>query len=90
MGGRILGEPRRMKSTRKCPKCDSANIIEGAKAIDRGHLNSEAADLSLATFRTPEAFVFKGKMSTNLSAWVCAECGYVEFYADTPKALQAL
>lgn len=79
-----------MKSSHKCPKCGTSNIIEDAKAIDRGHLNSEAADLSVATFRTPEAFVFKGKLSTSLSAWVCAECGYVEFYADTPKHLLSI
>ena len=78
-----------MKSTRKCPKCGTNNIIEDAKAIDRGHLNSEAAELSVATFRTPEAILFKGKLSTTLSAWVCAECGYVEFYADSPKWLQS-
>lgn len=79
-----------MKSTHKCPKCSSSNIIEDAMAIDRGHLNSEAAELSIATFRTPEAIVFKGKMTTTLSAWVCVECSYVEFYADAPETLQAV
>jgi predicted nucleic-acid-binding Zn-ribbon protein len=79
-----------MKSSRKCPKCGSENIIQDAKAIDRGHLNSDAAELSVATFRTPEAIVFKGKLTTTLSAWVCVECGYVEFYADAPKTLQTV
>ena len=77
-----------MKSTHKCPKCGTNNIIEDAMAIDRGDHHSEE-ELSVATFRTPEAFVFKGKLSTTVSAWVCAECGYVEFYADSPKALQS-
>ena len=77
-----------MKSTHKCPKCGTSNIIEDAKAIDRGPHHSEA-ELSVATFRTPDAILFKGKLSTTLSAWVCAECGYVEFYADSPKVLQS-
>ena len=89
MSTRRISENTVMKSTHKCPKCSSSTIIADAKAIDRGHLNSEAQELSVATFRTPEAIMFKGKMTTTLSAWICAECGYVEFYADAPKMLQA-
>ena len=36
----------------------------------------------------PEAILFKGKLSTTLSAWVCAGCGYVEFYADSPQSIK--
>jgi hypothetical protein len=32
--------------------------------------------------------IFKDKHSSILSAWVCAHCGYVEFYADSPAALK--
>ena len=74
-----------MKYTNKCPKCGSKSIVADAKALDRGHYNSEG-DLSIVTYRTPEALLFKGKQTTPLSAWVCADCGYVEFYADiVPK-----
>ena len=77
-----------MKQSHHCPKCGSADIIEDAKAIDRGHLNDESPDLTVATFRTPSAFLFKGKLTSTLSAWVCADCGYVEFYADSPRQLK--
>ena len=76
-----------MKRTNKCPKCGSGNVIADAKAIDRGHYNGES-ELSVATFRKPEALLFKGQLSTTVSAWVCGDCGYVEFYADSPHSIQ--
>jgi predicted nucleic-acid-binding Zn-ribbon protein len=75
-----------MKNTQKCPKCGSTDLIADAKAIDRAHTTEE--ELSVATFRKPEAILFKGKLSTTLSAWVCAGCGYVEFYADAPQSIK--
>lgn len=69
-----------MKQTSQCPKCGSRDIIADAKAVDRGHGNAES-ELSVVTFSHPEAFLFKGKQRTALSAWVCVGCGYVEFYA---------
>ena len=69
-----------MKRTDQCPKCDSTNIIADAKVIDRGHLNCEMS-LTLAIFRDPDAAFSKGQLETQVSAWVCADCGFVEFYA---------
>lgn len=77
-----------MKQSHQCPKCGSSDIVEDAKAIDRGHLNDQSPDLTVATFRTPSALLFKGKLTSTLSAWVCADCGYVEFYADSPQQLK--
>lgn len=76
-----------MKRTNKCPKCGSINVIADAKAIDRADYNLET-ELSVATFRKPEAALFKGKLTTTLSAWVCADCEYVEFYADSPQSIK--
>lgn len=75
-----------MKHTTKCPKCGSSDIIADAKAIDRADCNAQT-ELSIATFRKPEALLFKGQLQTTLSAWVCADCGYVEFYADSPRTI---
>jgi predicted nucleic-acid-binding Zn-ribbon protein len=75
-----------MKSKNKCPKCGSSDIIADAKAIDRRRYDE--APLSVATFANPEAFLFKGKLSTTMSAWVCADCGYVELYADSPQSIK--
>jgi predicted nucleic-acid-binding Zn-ribbon protein len=76
-----------MKQTGKCPKCGCSDIVADAMAIDRGGSNIPQ-EMSLATFRKPEALFFKGQQRTTVSAWVCAECGYIEFYADHPKSIQ--
>lgn len=76
-----------MKQTGKCPKCGGADIAVDAKAIDRGDSNVQR-EMSVATFRQPQAFIFKGKQETTVSAWVCIDCGYIEFYADSPEVLK--
>ncbi len=35
----------------------------------------------------PSAVIFKNSVRSALHAFVCSSCGYVEFYADTPKQL---
>ena len=77
-----------MKRTNKCPKCGSNDLVADAKAVDRGHYNVET-ELSVVTFREPEALLFKGRSTTTLSAWICADCGYVELYADTPRSIKS-
>ncbi len=76
-----------MKQTGKCPKCGSSDIVADAMAIDRGHAHSEQ-EMIVATFRKPEALIFKEKQATTVSAWVCADCGYIEFYADSPRTIK--
>jgi predicted nucleic-acid-binding Zn-ribbon protein len=78
-----------MKRNSKCPKCGSSDIIADARVIDRS-VQSNHTQLTVATFRKPDALLFKSQQSTPVSAWVCAECGFVEFYADLPKTLKAV
>ena len=76
-----------MKTSHHCPKCGSSDIIADAKAVDRGHFDNEN-ELTVATFWRPEALLFKGEVTSTVSAWVCVGCGYVEFYADNPQLLK--
>ncbi|WP_459554510.1 hypothetical protein [Lacunimicrobium album] len=76
-----------MKQSNTCPKCGSKEVIADAMAVDHGEANMEL-DMTVATFKTPENWLFKGKMSTKVSAWVCGGCGFVEFYADEPWKLR--
>jgi predicted nucleic-acid-binding Zn-ribbon protein len=76
-----------MKQTNHCPKCQSTDIISNARPLDRGD-GDFPHTAEVATYRNPGAFLFKGRQSTALTAWVCAQCGYVEFYACDPKALK--
>lgn len=75
-----------MKRSGKCPKCLSTNVIADARVRDRGHYNS-VSDMSISTFRNPDAKVFKDTRISDVSAWVCGACGYIELYADEPKTL---
>ena len=76
-----------MKQSHRCPKCHSTDLIAGVQPLDLGDHNA-AHTAQLATYRKPEALVFKGRQSTSMTACVCAQCGYIEFYADDPKALK--
>lgn len=78
-----------MKLTNQCPKCGSNDIIADAKAIDRGESNFQM-ELSVATFAKPHAILFRGQSTTALSAWVCADCGFVELYADSPQSIKVV
>lgn len=76
-----------MKTTGTCPKCGCTEIIADATAVDRGDSNS-FREMEVATFRNPDALIFKGMQSTTVSAWVCSDCGYIEYYADSPANLK--
>jgi predicted nucleic-acid-binding Zn-ribbon protein len=75
-----------MKRNGKCPKCGGTEIIADAKVIDRNE--SGEGELSVATFRKPDALIFKEKQASTVSAWICSACGYIEFYADDPAGIK--
>ncbi len=75
-----------MKKTGKCPKCGSAHVLADVRAIDRGDVNVEF-ELSVASYGQPDAHIFKQKRMSSVSAWMCADCGFIEFYADHPTKL---
>jgi predicted nucleic-acid-binding Zn-ribbon protein len=74
-----------MKQTGKCLKCGCTEVIADAKAIDQGLVQGE---MSVATFRKPDARLFKQQQETTVSAWVCSACGYIEYYADHPDKIR--
>ncbi len=77
-----------MKQNHRCPKCGSTDLIADATPLARTDLDP-TSEMRIATYRKPEALLFKGQQSSNLSAWVCGGCGYVEFYAHKPDALKS-
>lgn len=78
-----------MKQSSKCPKCGGDDIILDAKVFDSGQ-NHLKGELTVATFRKPDALIFKGRQETTVSAWVCAHCGYMELYANYPANLRSI
>ena len=71
-----------------CSRCGSDEIVPRARVIDRGDHNWRY-DLQIEVQRRPNALLFKGAERSNVSAQLCAACGYVEFSADMPQALYA-
>lgn len=69
-----------------CPKCGCKEILSDVKILDRAHLNAPN-DLSVAVYTNPQALIFRGEALSPLSAYVCSQCGYTEFYAIKPQAL---
>jgi predicted nucleic-acid-binding Zn-ribbon protein len=70
-----------------CPKCGSAEIVREVRVIDRGHGNADSGNINVGVYTKPEAWLFKGKVATDLTAYVCAQCGFTELYATDPRAL---
>jgi len=75
-----------MKQSHHCPKCHSSDIIGNVRPLDRTDNGTHTTQL--ATYRNPDAFIFRGAQKTPILAWVCGECGFVEFYAENAKALK--
>jgi hypothetical protein len=63
-------------------------LIDGVRIIDHGNLDKEY-DLEATVYKRPGAMLFKGAVSTPLSARVCGNCGYVELFVANPQALLA-
>jgi predicted nucleic-acid-binding Zn-ribbon protein len=74
-----------MVRVEKCAKCGSSTIAQRAMAVDR--TDAGELDLQLRVDAKPSAMILKKSARSKLHAYVCSSCGYVEFYADNPKAL---
>lgn len=69
-----------------CAKCGSDRIVPNARVRDRGHLNSDAGNLTLIVYEKPDALLFKGAHQGELAARVCGDCGFTElFVEDAPE-----
>lgn len=73
-----------MKQSGKFPKCSGSDVAAGAKIRDW----DTHREMTVTTFDNPEAMIFRGKRSATVTAWVCKDCGFVEFYAEYPAKLR--
>ena len=77
-----------MADRARCSRCGSDEIVSRARVVERGDGNTRY-DLQVEVRRRPNALLFKGAERSNVSAQLCAACGYVELFADMPRALYA-
>jgi ribosomal protein S27AE len=74
-----------MKST-ICCKCGSGKIIPDVRAGERG-VGNVPMSIAVRVDENPDAVVFKGMHAEDLKAWICGDCGYVEFFVANPQQL---
>jgi len=69
-----------------CAKCHSVKIIPDAMVIDRADYSVED-EFSVAVDEKPDALMFKQRIRSDVSATVCGDCGFTEFFAKEPQKL---
>lgn len=69
-----------------CGKCGSDKIVPKVQVIDRGD-HSVEGNLEVAIDENPDAFFFRERFRAGISARVCGNCGFVEFYVNNPDLL---
>ena len=82
-----------MRKSGLCTKCSSQELVMDAKVLvtitgGQGELVPVQQDIQVVTYAKPSAIIFTGKRATGVRAWVCASCGYMEFYAIDPTLLK--
>ncbi len=67
---------------RKCPECNSEKIIKDAITS-----NSDGGKLSLAVDEQPNNLIIKNRKYSELTAQICGDCGFVQFFVKFPETL---
>ena len=75
-----------MAESSRCAKCGSTRLVPGVRVADRGDGNF-SYDLSLEMYEHPQALFFKGTRRSVLTATVCGDCGFTEFFVKNPALL---
>jgi hypothetical protein len=71
---------------KNCLECGSEKIVPDVMVLDRAEKYS-SLDFRVAIDAKPDAFIFKERNYSNVKANVCADCGFIAFYATDPKLL---
>ena len=76
-----------MPSVDKCAKCGSSSIIRRALVIDKVSAAGNEQSFTVRVDADPGAVMFKKSVRSDIHAWICGECGFIEMYADNPLEL---
>ncbi|WP_339911211.1 hypothetical protein [Symmachiella dynata] len=66
-----------------CQICESEKIISNAHIVDQG--NYSTGTYKAVVYRNPHAMIFKDPIKANTTAYVCGECGHIEFRVEKPQ-----
>jgi ferredoxin-like protein FixX len=70
---------------KNCLECGSQRIIPNVKALD--YNDGAYYDLKISVDENPQAFIFKNRNYSDVKAKVCADCGFIHFFAGNPEIL---
>lgn len=70
-----------------CPKCGSADMLNGLHILDRDE--STERDLSIRVEKEPGSIIFRDYKDFRFIANICSGCGFTELYVENPQALAA-
>jgi predicted nucleic-acid-binding Zn-ribbon protein len=74
-----------MRQSGKCTKCEATQIIQHAMVADNSQ--GRETDLNVRVDAHPSALLFKLAKRSPLHAYICAVCGFTEFYVAEPQTL---
>ncbi len=69
-----------------CVKCGSDQIITNVALLDKEHANTGFAKIAID--EEPNAWFDKKRTTSEITARVCANCGFIELYAVNLDALK--
>lgn len=73
-----------MPRVEKCVKCGS-EVIQRAMVVDYNERREQ--HLKVRVDADPTAFMFKEATQSEVRAYICGSCGYIELYAEKPEEL---
>jgi hypothetical protein len=76
-----------MAKTSVCPKCQSEKIIPQVRIKAGAPYGPPAGGVVAVVDENPEAMLMKGSHEYLMSARLCGECGYAEFFVENPHGL---
>ena len=71
-----------MSGYHRCAKCTSDQMIEAAYVAD-----AQGNRIVVGVDQHPDHGALDRAVSTQIRAWVCGVCGFVELYANQPAEL---
>jgi len=76
-----------MRKVEQCAKCGSSSVIQRAMVVDKVSAAGAEQNFTVRVDSDPTAIMFKKSTRSDVQAWICGQCGYMELYADKPGEL---
>jgi len=69
----------------ECPRCGSRDMMRDVTVMDQGEYSD--GKLKVVVLGSPDAIIFKDRLSSEIKADICGRCGHIEFRVADPQEL---